>query len=288
MVLSKFLDPKNDYAFKRVFGTEKNKGILIHFLNDILGFKGEDEIQYVKFLQTIQDPDIAYKKQSIVDVLCEDSKKTQYIVEMQVAKVQGFEKRAQYYAAKAYSNQINIGEKYHKLKEVIFIAITNFVMFENKTEFKSDHVTLDKKTLENDLKDFSFTFIELPKFNKSIDELNTIIEKWCYFFKHAEETKETDLTKIVGSDLVIKEAYEELNSLSWTEEERNTYEKELKSDRDFIGIIGAAKEEGEKIGIEKGEINAKVEVAKNLKKIGILIEDIHTATGLTIEELEKL
>ncbi len=82
MALSKFLDPKNDISFKRIFGTEKNKDILIHFLNDILGFTGKSTIQDIEFLSTIQDPDIASKKQSIVDVLCRDENGLQVIVEM--------------------------------------------------------------------------------------------------------------------------------------------------------------------------------------------------------------
>src|SRR5579864_7778476 len=83
-MLSKFLDPKNDVAFKKIFGSEKNKDILIHFLNDILEFSGHQQIQSVEFLRTIQDPDIAAKKQSIVDVLCQDAEGVKYIIEMQV------------------------------------------------------------------------------------------------------------------------------------------------------------------------------------------------------------
>ena len=127
-MMNKFLDPKNDFAFKKIFGTEKNKDILIHFINDMLGFTGDKKIETVSFLKPNMDPDILSKKQSILDVLCADQKGRQYIVEMQVAKTTGFEKRAQYYAAKAYGNQLNQGEKYEKLKEVIFVAITDFVM----------------------------------------------------------------------------------------------------------------------------------------------------------------
>ncbi len=82
MAISKFLDPKNDVAFRRIFGTEKNKDILIHFLNDILGFTGKDEVKEIEFLSTIMDPEIASKKQSIVDVLCRDSSGNRYIIEM--------------------------------------------------------------------------------------------------------------------------------------------------------------------------------------------------------------
>ena len=93
MTISKFLDPKNDIAFKKIFGSEKNKDILIHFINDILELKGKDQIESVEFLSPIQDPEIASKKQSIVDVLCKDEDDCQYIIEMQVASTSGFEER---------------------------------------------------------------------------------------------------------------------------------------------------------------------------------------------------
>ncbi len=114
--MSKFLDPKNNYAFKRIFGTEKNKDILIHFLNDILGRTGEAKIEDVAFLSPIQDPEIAAKKESIVDVLCRDSTGVRFICEMQVARTSGFEKRVQFYASKAYSSQAGVGDQYQNLK----------------------------------------------------------------------------------------------------------------------------------------------------------------------------
>ena len=109
----------------------------------------------------------------------------QIIVEMQVAPTKGFDKRAQYYAAKAYSRQLNSGQeeddKYQNLTDVIFIAIADCIIFKDKTEYKSDHVILDENSYEHDLQNFSFMFIELPKFNKTnISELNTILEKWCF------------------------------------------------------------------------------------------------------------
>ena len=109
MVTSKFLSPKNDVAFRKIFGSEKHKDILIHFINDVLNLKDSYKVKNVTFLSTIQDPDIACKKESVVDVLCTDQYGKQIIVEMQVSPQQGFEKRAQYYAAKAYSRQLNSG-----------------------------------------------------------------------------------------------------------------------------------------------------------------------------------
>jgi predicted transposase/invertase (TIGR01784 family) len=95
MTIVKYLDPKNDIAFKKIFGTEKNKDVLIHFLNDVLSNTKKHKIKSVTLLNTAQPPEIAIQKTSAVDVLCEDTKGVQYIVEMQVAPVGGFEKRAQ-------------------------------------------------------------------------------------------------------------------------------------------------------------------------------------------------
>ena len=214
-MFSKFLDPKNDVAFKKIFGTEKNKDILIHFLNDMLTFKEGSRIQNVTFLKTNQDPVTAAKKTSIVDILCKDEKGNTYIVEMQVAKEKGFEKRAQYYASKAYISQAHVGGEYQDLKEVIFLAISDFIMFPQKKDYKSDHVILDKESYENDLKDFSFTFLELPKFNKDVDHLSNMIEKWSYFFKHAEETSKEDWQKLIAHDPILERAYEELDRFGW-------------------------------------------------------------------------
>jgi predicted transposase/invertase (TIGR01784 family) len=148
MLLNKFLDPKNNYAFQKIFGAEKNKDILIQFLNDILACEHRAPIMDVTFLKTIQDPEIAAQKVSIVDILCKDQAGYSYVVEMQIAYEKGFEKRAQYYAAKAYTSQLLVGGKYHDLKEVIFLAIADFIMFPHKTFYKSDHVILDKITHE--------------------------------------------------------------------------------------------------------------------------------------------
>jgi len=240
-MLTKFLDPKNDFAFKRIFGTEKNKDILIHFLNDMLTFKDRALIQDVTFLKT-----------SIVDILCKDENDNRYIVGMQVAKEKGFEKRAQYYASKAYVSQANAGGEYHNLKEVIFLAIAEFVMFPKKKQWKSEHVTLDKNSYEHDLKDFSFTFLELPKFQKSIAELSTISDKWMYFFKNAEKTSDRDLEKLIGNDMIIERAYEELDRFHWNEEEILTYDQAEKYEGAYIASMSQKYDEGLEKGLEKG------------------------------------
>ena len=288
-MLYKFLDPKNDIAFKKIFGTEKNKDILIHFLNDMIKFKENGPIINVNFLKTVQDPETAAKKTSIVDILCKDEKGHTYIVEMQVAKEKGFEKRAQYYASKAYISQSHVGGEYHDLKEVIFLAISDFIMFPQKKNYKSDHVMLDVESHENDLRDFSFTFLELPKFNKEIDQLSNMTEKWSYFFKHAEETSEEDLKKLIGHDEIIQRAYQELNRFSWNEEELLTYEQAEKYEGAYHASLAQKFDEGEKMGIEKGiekgTQSTLLKVAKDMLKQGFSIEAIKAITGLSEKEI---
>ena len=245
-MLSKFLDPKNDVAFKKIFGSEKNKDILIHFLNDMITFKERGHIQEVTFLKTIQDPVIAAQKISIVDILCKDENGNTYIVEMQVARDNGFLKRAQYYASKAYISQAHTGGNYHDLKEVIFLAIADFEIFPNHPHYKSDHVTLERTNHTNDLKDFSYTFIELPKFTLEIKDLKSILEKWCYFFKNAEETSEIDLKRLIGHDQIIERAYEELNRFSWNAQELLTYDQAEKYTGVYQGALKQKHNEGKK------------------------------------------
>ncbi|WPY01596.1 PD-(D/E)XK nuclease family transposase (plasmid) [Candidatus Trichorickettsia mobilis] len=293
MAITKFLDPKNDVAFRRIFGSEKNQDILIHFINDVLELKDGDKIKEITFLPTITVPEIAAKKQSVIDVLCKDENGVQLIIEMQVSPQEGFEKRAQYYAAKAYSRQLNKGKeegaRYIDLKAVIFIAISDNIIFKDKIFYKSDHIILDKESYAHDLKDFSFTFIELPKFKiTNIDLLTNIIEKWCYFFKHAGETSEADLRKLIGSDNIIERAYEELNRFNWTEEELLTYEQETKRVMDNKAAEEYMLKQAKSEGKAEGEAKKAIEIAKNLLSQNIDINTISIATGLPVKKINEL
>ncbi len=286
-MLTKFLDPKNDLAFKRIFGSEKNKDILIHFLNDIFA-RTTNPIEDVTFLKTAQDPEVAAQRVSIVDILCQDSEGNKFIVEMQVAHEPGFEKRAQYYAAKTYIQQRNKGTTYRDLKQVTFLAITNYPLFPDNKSYLSHHHIMDSETYERHLKDFSFSFLELCKFDKAKDHLMTMTEKWAYFFKHAPETREEDLNVIIGSDLIIKRAYEELDRYSWSPEELLNYDGiDMKQWADKAVLEGAFTRGIEK-GIEKGRKEEKIEIAKNMLAKKIDSETIAMVTGLSIQEISLL
>ncbi len=244
-MISKYLDPTNDYAFKKIFGEEKHKRIPIAFLNAVFGLKGKNRIIDLEFLNPVQLPEISARKESIVDLFVRDQSGSKYIVEMQASKIRGFEKRALFYAAKTYCTHFNSGEAYHNLKKVVFLAITSYVMFPDKSSYKSDHVILDNVTYQNDLKDFSFTFVELPKFTKEVHQLESLEEKWYYFLKHANESNEVD--KLMESP-EIREAYEVIERSSWTEQEFMEYERAAMAIADAKGALSAAKEDGIKEG----------------------------------------
>ena len=316
---NKYLSPKYNIAFKKVFGTEKNKNLLLNFLNEVLKKQISLPIEEVTFLKTVQDPDIASQKESIVDVLCKDKAGVQYIIEMQVAKTAGFEARAQYYAAKAYGSQMLAGEKdYRILKEVIFIALADYDIFPDDKDYKSEHVILNKKTLVNHLNKFSFTFVNLPKFDEEYKKSNRALkdlsleEKWYYFVKNAEATTDSQLEELVGGDIVIREAYKELDRFNWTKEELATYEGEIKTRLDNeaaktqVRIEGKAEgraegkaegiEEGIKIGEEKGKAEGREEgiklrnilTAKAMLSEGLDINLISKITGIVVDELKDL
>jgi predicted transposase/invertase (TIGR01784 family) len=290
------LNPTNDAAFKRVFGRENNKDILMHFLNGVLKLKGPERVVEVTLINPDLGPETVRHKVSIVDVLCVDQHGRRFIVEMQVANVGGFEKRAQYYASRAYGNQMKEGGKYSDLKEVVFLGILGFSMFPDKLHYRSVHRILDEEDHRHHLKDLSFVFIELPKFTKDrVEDLVTNEDKWCYFFKHSNDYEEM-IRVLSDSDPEMSKAYEELKSHNWTEAELGCYEDVQKAIRDQYSEIMTAKEEGlkegEKIGIEKG-IERGIEqgvqkVALTMLAQGLPIETIVSCTQLSRAQIETL
>ncbi|HBW24216.1 MAG TPA: hypothetical protein DEF13_00990 [Holosporales bacterium] len=147
---------------------------------------------------------------------------------------------------------------------------------------------LDRNSYEHDLKDFSFTFLELPKFQKSIAELSTISDKWMYFFKNAEETTESDLEKLVGKDMIIERAYDELDRFHWNEEELLTYDQAEKYEGAYIASMAQKYDEGLEKGLEKGREEGIEKVARNMLSKGIDVEIIASVTGLTPQAIRQL
>lgn len=267
-----FADIKNDIAFRKIFGNETKTEILISFLNAVLKLEGNRQIAWVEILNPYQVPIVLGAKSTILDVKAKDKAGNEYIVEMQVTDKSGFAKRVVYYSAKSYSAQLNVSEDYFKLKPTIFIGILNFEFLENP-HYLSRHLILDIETKEHQLKDLDFNFIELTKFNKAEQELGSLIDKWVYFIKNAE-----NLSVIPSNvdDEGLKSAYTEADKHRWKKEDLQAYEYARLRETDEIAR--------ELLVVE----NNRKEIAKKLIKRNLTNEEIAEDTGLTIEQIEQL
>ena len=304
--MDRLLDPKNDWAFKQVFGQEKNKDLLIKFLNDML-VGVQPKITDLKFLKVETDSEIARLRQSIVDVLCEADNGSKFIVEMQKASDTNFLKRAVSYASRVYLNQRVVQKEgelktsgYEGMHPVIFIAIMDKTLFPKKDRYISHHKVQDILSGECDIEEMSFTFLELSKMNKDYNHLESDIERWCYFFKNAESISPENLEKIFSEDKVFKKAYMTLQRAAYSPEQLLEYERYVLKEDEIKTQIKDAIEKGEKIGIEKGEKigiekgekigieKEKIAIAKKMLSDGMSVNLVAKYSGLTVEEIEKL
>ncbi len=276
----KFVDVKNDVAFRKIFGNENRKEVLISFLNAVLMMGAEHLIVDVEILSPYQLPELATGKVTIVDIKAKDQTGKSYIVEMQVAHVEGFDKRVLYYASKSYSSQIDRGELYSKLNPVFFIGILSFEVTQNPY-FISRHKITDVETGENLLKDIEFNFIELPKFNKQESELSTIIDQWVYFIKNA---KNLEVIPESVQDEGLKKAYKDADMHNWTKQELEAYDKIFMREQDDRGRITFAVKKAVKEAVK----DDRRQIAINFLKLGLSVEDTAKGTGLTIDEVQKL
>ena len=280
----KFVDPKNDLAFKKIFGNENKKEILISFLNSVLDFKDEKTIVEVTLDNPYQLPDIKELKETILDIKARNKNGDKFIVEMQKKDLSDFDKRSLYYTSKAYVSQIQKGEELKNLKKVYYIAILNFNMFDNKN-YISRHLIINQETTTQDLKDFEFTFIELKKFNTKLEDLNSTIDKWIYFINNASKF---DLIPKEYEDIKeFQEAFEIANKFSWNQKELDYYDSMDLRQADDKNALDTAEQKGVKKGIEQGKLKEKLTIAKNLLDV-LDNETIAIKTGLSIQQIKDL
>ena len=285
-LMSRYLDPTNDYAFKKLFSQQDR---LISFLNAILELKSGHKIRQIQLLPKDQAPLIKDAKSTILDVKCTDEEGKQYIVEMQNRNYPSFIKRIQLYASHSYVSQISSGEQYNVLKPVILLCIANRVLFPSKNTCISYHDTLDRHTEEHDLEDISYVFIELPKFNKEEKDLVTLQDQWFYFFKNWENSGEIPST-IQEKEII--DAYHSMEQFNWSKGELEAYfEAQIALADDFLARQ-AEREEGEAKGLAKGidigKAEAVLEMAKKMLKRGRSLAEIIEDTGLSSQEITRL
>ncbi len=272
----RFLNIKTDYAFKKVFGSSNSKNILKSFLNSTLELPSP--IDDLTIVDPYNVPKLQGMKETAVDVKAVLEDKTKVIIEMQVINHDGFESRILYNTAKNYANQLDRGYKYNLLNPVIALTIVNFKMFEFD-KYKSIFKLFEKENFTEYKDDIQLQFIELPKFDKTIDESTTIEDKWIYFIKNAQDLNIAPAFK----DQNLIEAVDIANTASMSKEELEIQDKR----EEFIFMQKSGIEKAKRESREEGENSKALEIAKNLKKAGVDITTISNVTGLSREAIDE-
>ena len=249
-----FINPKTDFAFKKIFGSADSKDILISFLNAIL-YEAQPIIEDLEILDPYLAPKIKGVKDTYLDVKAKITGNKTVIIEMQVLNVESFEKRILYNAAKAYSVQLKKGDKYDLLNPVIALTITDFQMFENLETVISRFVLKEKTFFVDFLTaELEFVFVELPKFNKTLEELETLTDKWIYFMKTARTL--SYVPEELGNVPELRQAFAIANEANLEPDELEDLERREIFIQDQRGAITKATrlgmEEGIRRGIERG------------------------------------
>ncbi len=274
-----YISPFTDFGFKKLFGTECNKDLLIDFLNELLG-KDEGRIVDLTYLSTEQLGRSWDDRKAIFDIYCENEKGEKFIVELQKAKQNYFKDRSIYYSTFPIQGQALKGDWDFQLKAVYTIGILDFIFDENKDDNEVFHheVQLYNKATEKVFYDkLTYVYLEMPKFKKEEDELETHFEKWLYILKNL-----SDLTKRPQrlQEKIFNKLFEQAELARYSDEEYSDYEISLKHYRDLKNVIDTAHNDGWK--------ESKIETARLSKKAGLSLDVISQITGLSKEEIEKL
>jgi len=273
--VEKYINPFTDYGFKKLFGEELNKDLLLDFLNELLK-EEQGQIKDLTYLKTEQLGASDIDRKAIFDLYCENQKGEKFIVELQKTKQNFFKDRTIYYSTFPIREQAKRADLDYELKAVYTIAILDFVFDSDKDDlnkFKYDVKLTDIDTNKVFYDKLTFIYLEMPKFNKSIDELESRFDKWLYVIKNLNKL---DRVPDKLREQIFDKLFETAEIARFTPDQIRSYEDSLKYYRDLKNSLDTAKEEG------------KIEVAANLLKNNVSIEIIIKSTGLSREQIERL
>ncbi len=292
----KYVNPLTDFGFKKLFGTEPNKILLMDFLNQVLPAKHQiEELTYSKNEQLGgQELD----RKAIFDLYCVGKSGERFIVEVQKAKQNFFKDRSVYYASFPIQEQAKKGDWDYRLDPVYTVGILDFVFDDHKSDEELLHyVELKNQNCEVFYDKLKFIYIELPKFRKTEKELETQFEKWLYVFRHLSDLQNRPKAL---QEKVFEKLFEAAEIAKFSPQERETYEESLKYYRDLKNVVDTSIQEGRKKGIEegrkegrkegreKGRMERSREIARELKSNNVPLDVIIKTTGLSKEEIERL
>ena len=288
-----YLDPKADLTFKKVFG--EHPDLVISLLNALLPFSPEEVITDVEYLTPEMVPENPFRKNSIVDVRCRDSRGRQYIVEMQMVWSPEFEQRVLFNASKAYVRQAEAGKEYELLQPVYSLNLVNQIYGPQMKEYYHYYRMVHMEHTEKVIDGLHLVFLELPKFTPHTYTEKKMQVLWLrYLTEINEQTHEVPAELLAHPE--IKKAVEQLQESAFTPEQLLGYEKFW----DIISVertlFSSGKREGLAEGLEKGleqglaegERRKQYEIARKAKQKGIPVADIAELTGLPEEEIQAL
>lgn len=277
--VEKYINPFTDYGFKKLFGEEPNKDLLLDFLNELLK-EEQGEIKGLTYLKTEQLGTSDIDRKAIFDLYCENEKGEKFIVELQKSKQNFFKDRTVYYSTFPIREQAKRADWDYELKAVYTIAILDFVFDSDKNEpekFRYDVKLTDIETNKVFYDKLTFIYLEMPKFNKTIDELETRFDKWLFVIRNLNRL---DRVPDKLKERIFEKLFETAEIARFSPEQVLSYEDSLKYYRDLKNSLDTARDEG--------KIEGKIEVAKNLLKNGVSIDVIIKSTGLTEEQIKNL
>lgn len=282
----KYLDPKADLTFKLVFG--EHPDLVMSLLNALLPLDDDGQITSVEYWPSELVPENPGKKDSVVDVRCTDQQGRQFIVEMQLYWNEFFQQRVLLNASKAIVRQLDKGMNYKLIQPVYCLNLVNDIGFESAPdEFYHDYAIVNVEHSDRIIEGLRFVYIELPKFKpKTIAEKKMAV-LWLRFLTEINLSTETAPAELLENELTCK-ALSIVERSAMSEAQLNTYEKYWINLTDEEGIALARYNRGVKDGMAQGEQKKAMSVARNLKLMNLPIADIATATGLAVEEVEKL
>lgn len=282
----KYLDPKADLTFKLVFG--EHPDLVMSLLNALLPLDDDGQITSVEYWPSELVPENPGKKDSVVDVRCTDQQGRQFIVEMQLYWNEFFQQRVLLNASKAIVRQQDKGMNYKLIQPVYCLNLVNDIGFESAPdEFYHDYAIVNVEHSDRIIEGLRFVYVELPKFKpKTIAEKKMAV-LWLRFLTEINLSTETAPAELLENELTCK-ALSIVERSAMSEAQLNTYEKYWINLTDEEGIALARYNRGVKDGMAQGEQKKAMSVARNLKLMNLPIADIATATGLAVEEVEKL
>lgn len=281
---TKYFNPYTDFGFKKLFGEEGSKDLLVDFLNQLL--PAYHQIASLQFKNPENLNDTPKERTAIFDIYCQTEEGSKFIVEMQKAKVNFFKDRSLFYSTFPIREQAEKGGWDFKLLPIYFIAILDFHYDEQEEmrKFRRD-VSLKDQDGEVFYDKLHFKFLQMPLFNKQADELETHFDKWVYFLKNLETF---DHIPGILNEPIFNKGFEIAEISHLKPEQYENYHKSLLDYWEVKNVKDTAFNEGKVEGKMEGKIEGKIEVAKTLKKQGIAIDIIVATTGLTVQEIQKL